>query len=32
MGVVVTLVVLVVIVNLVIDIVSGWVNPKVRVQ
>lgn len=32
MGVVVTLVVMVVIVNLVIDIVSGWVNPKVRVQ
>jgi peptide/nickel transport system permease protein len=32
MGVVVTLVVLVVIVNLVIDIVSGWVNPKVRVS
>ena len=32
MGVVVTLVVLVVIVNLVIDVVSGWVNPKVRVQ
>ncbi|GAA3100625.1 ABC transporter permease [Kribbella aluminosa] len=32
MGVVVTLVVLVVVVNLVIDIVSGWVNPKVRVQ
>lgn len=32
MGVVVTLVVLVVIVNLVIDIVSGWVNPKVRIQ
>jgi peptide/nickel transport system permease protein len=32
MGVVVTLVVLVVIVNLVIDIVSGFVNPKVRVQ
>jgi peptide/nickel transport system permease protein len=32
MGVVVTLVVLVVLVNLVIDIVSGWVNPKVRVQ
>jgi peptide/nickel transport system permease protein len=32
MGVVVTLVVLVVVVNLVIDIVSGWVNPKVRVH
>lgn len=32
MGVVVTLVVLVVIVNLVIDVISGWVNPKVRVQ
>lgn len=32
MGVVVTLVVLVVLVNLVIDIVSGWVNPKVRVS
>ncbi|TCC44309.1 ABC transporter permease [Kribbella capetownensis] len=32
MGVVVTLVVLVVIVNLAIDVVSGWVNPKVRVR
>lgn len=32
MGVVVSLVVMVVIVNLVIDIISGWVNPKVRMQ
>ena len=31
MGVVVTLVILVVIVNLLIDILTGWVNPKVRV-
>jgi peptide/nickel transport system permease protein len=31
MGVVVNLVVMVVIVNLLIDILSGWVNPKVRV-
>jgi peptide/nickel transport system permease protein len=32
MGVVVNLVVMVVIVNLLFDIVSGWVNPKVRVR
>jgi len=32
MGVVVNLVVMVVIVNLIIDVLSGWVNPKVRVQ
>jgi peptide/nickel transport system permease protein len=32
MGVVVNLVIMVVIVNLIIDILSGWVNPKVRVQ
>ena len=32
MGVVVSLVVMVVIVNLVIDILNGWVNPKVREQ
>lgn len=32
MGIVVVTVILVVIVNLLIDIVSGWVNPKVRVQ
>lgn len=32
MGIVVVMVILVVLVNLLIDIVSGWVNPKVRVQ
>lgn len=32
MGIVVSLVIMVVVVNLVIDVASGWVNPKVRVQ
>jgi len=32
MGVVVVLVVVVVIVNLLIDLVGGWINPKVRLQ
>jgi peptide/nickel transport system permease protein len=32
MGVVVVLVVVVVIVNLLIDLVNGWINPKVRLQ
>lgn len=32
MGVVVNLVVMVVVVNLLIDVMSGWVNPKVRVR
>jgi peptide/nickel transport system permease protein len=32
MGVVVNLVVMVVIVNLLFDVVSGWVNPKVRIR
>lgn len=32
MGIVVVMVILVVIVNLLIDIAAGWVNPKVRVQ
>lgn len=32
MGIVVVMAILVVVVNLVIDIANGWVNPKVRVQ
>ncbi len=32
MGVVVTLVILVVIVNLIIDLANGWINPKARLQ
>jgi len=32
MGVVVVLVILVVVVNLVIDLASGWINPKARLQ
>lgn len=32
MGVIVVMVVLVVVVNLVIDILSGWINPKARLQ
>lgn len=32
MGVVVVLVIVVVLVNLLIDLVNGWINPKVRLQ